>query len=303
MTENFATDLAIREDATGPAGLIAGPYRVNAVSALLQREMLTGTERRDVWRAITHRVVALSGHSLGWEFDVGDADTLELVIDSLADPGRATDLAGVRTWPMGRPTSVRRFDFIIDPVEGGHFELLRAACVSAQIGIERGRVATCLTRWAGQDLSTADTATEPDDLYSVEFANAATCTIDVEGVTGKVFAGAIAFDRDIQPAGYRETGGATGWKGSGTVDVLGRIACRLDTDDFADLMIGTILDREIIITMQAGARARTITLPSCRIMLAQRTFIGEGTYEHQFEFAVVRSEDQDVAVFTSEDTL
>lgn len=301
MTENFATSLEVREDATGPAGLIAGPYRLDATSALLGRETLTSIQRRDFWRAVTKTLPIISAHGLGWEFDVGDCDSLELVLDAMADPGRSTDSAGVRTWRFGRPESIRRFDFIIDPVEAGHFELLRAGCQSAQIIMERGRLASCVTRWGGQELSTTDTSTDSTPLQNQTFAAAPTCTIEIEDFTGPVFSGALLLQRDIEPAGYDETGVASGFKGQSVVDILGRLACRASTADFADMMAGDVLERSVVITMTAGTRRRVLTMPACRLEVGERQLIGQGTYEHLIEFAVIRTTDQDCLSVTSEE--
>jgi len=302
MTENFATTLIVEEDATGPAGLVAGPFMVNSISALLGREALTSLQSRDFWRAVTKTVPILSTFALGWEFDVGDSECTEIIFDALADPTRGDDTAGVRTWRMGRPDDIRRFNFIIDPVEGGHFELRAAALRSAQFAIERGRLATCLTQWVGRELTTDDSAPSSTAASNTRFASAPTCTITLDGWDIPVFSGAIAFNRDVQPAQFDLNNVASKWTGEQSVDVLGRINTRLSSGNFASLMRGGVIEKAITVTMTAGARVRVIELPVCRLEVSERTLVGEGTYEHLVQFAVVRSEGADIMTATSEDT-
>lgn len=302
MTENFATTAIIREDATGPAGLVAGPFMVASNSLLLGRETLSSISRRDFWRALTETVPVLSGFSIGWECDVGNCETTELIFDALADPGRGTDEAGLRTWLLGRPDDVRRFDFIIDPVEGGHFEALGCAIQSAQLVMERGRIASWMTRWVGRSLTTEDSEPTATNQDNSAFAAAPTVEIAFSEFDGiPVFAGAISFSRRIDPAHYGTDSIATKWKGDQAVDVIGRCACRVSVDDFADMMMGEVIESGVTITLTAGDRVRVITIPSCRLEVGERTMVGEGLYEHVVQFAVVRSEGEDILSFTSEE--
>jgi len=299
MTENFATSLIVRADAIGPQGIIAGPYLVNGSNALLSRTTETSLDRRDLWRSITERVPVMSRHQLGWEFEVGDSDVFELVADALADPGRSTDAAGVRTWRIGRPDDVTRWDFIMDPVEGGHFELLAAACSSAQLVIERGRIASVSTQWQGRSLVTNDSNPEATEADNTQMAGSLSCYVAIGGMIAPVFSGAVSFTREISAAQYNMQNVATRWTGRQVVDVLGRLVCRVPSDNFATMMRGGVIERSITITLDAGSRRRVITIPAARMQILTRGVINAGTYEHVIEFASVRITGQDLATITS----
>lgn len=299
MTENFATSVIVGEDITGPAGLVAGPFLVSSISLLLGREAITSLQSRDFWRAVTNTVPILSQYQIGWEFDLGDSDVTELVFDALADPARGDDTAGVRTWKLGRPDDVRRFDFILDPVEGGHFEARECAIASAQFVFERGRIATCLTRWVARHFTTEDSAPTATNADNTTFAAAPTVEVEIDGLPAQVFSGALSFTRVIEPAQFAATGRASQWVGEQAVDVLGRLACRFSDEEYATLMSGQVIEAEMVIRIVAGDRTREITMPAVRMEVGERTFVGEGTYEHLIQFAVVRTEGEEIAVLTS----
>lgn len=301
MTENFATSVIIAEDVTGPSGLVAGPFLVNSIGFLLGREAITNLQRRDFWRAITTTVPILSQYQIGWEFDFGDSDVPEAIFDALADPERGTEASGVRTWKLGRPDDVRRFDFIIDPVEGGHFEARECAIASAQFVFERGRIATCLTRWVARFLTTDDSAPTATNADNTTFAAAPTVEVEIDGLPARVFSGALDLSRTIEPAQFDANGRASQWTGRQTVDVLGRLACRFSEEEFANLVTGEVIESEMVIRITAGTRVREISMSTVRMEVGERTFVGEGTYEHLIQFAVVRSEGQEIATITSQD--
>lgn len=300
MTENFATSLIIGEDASGPAGLVAGPFMVYGVSALLTREVATMLERRDFWRGMTVNEPVISMFSAGWEFDVGDGIALDLVLDALADPDRGTDVAGVRTWKFGRPDDVRRFDLIFDPVEGGHYELRGSAVISAQLVMERGRLVTCVTQWVGRSLTTEDSAPSFTSGDNAAFAAAPTVTVDIGGEDWPVFAGAISFNRPLSPAQLDLDSVATKWTGRQTVDIVGRLLCRTSVSNFGSLIRGNVVNKELTFTIECEGRTRTLTIPAARLEMAERTMIGEGTYEYVVEFAALRLEGEDLMTATSE---
>lgn len=300
MTENFATSLIVTEDTAGPAGVVAGPYSMRGTNVLLTRRPITVIQRRDPWRSVTHQVPILSRHQLGWEFEVSDAETTELIFDALADPDRTTDVSGLRTWNLGQPGDVRRFDFALDPVEGGHFELRAAALIEAQLVMDRGRLATWTTQWLGRELTTDDSEPVATDQSGINFGGSLDVQIEFDDIEATIMSGAIAFTRNIEPAQYDDRNMATQWTGRHSVDVVGRIVCRLPFGDYAEMMVGKLIETGITVSFASGNKERQIILPAVRMQTTNRAFISQGTYEYSVDFVAVREVGQSVAVLTSE---
>jgi hypothetical protein len=299
MTENFATSLIVAEDDTGPAGVITGPFSVRGTSALLTRQTQTAISRRDMWRAVTHQIPILSRHQIGWEFESSDSETTELLFDALGDPGRTTDVAGLRTWSLGQPNDVRRYNFVTDPVEGGHFELRGAACVEAQVVVDRGRLATWTTQWIGRQLTTEDSDPTATDASGDVFGGALQAQVEFSDIEATVLSCAVAFTRDITPAQYDLDNIATQWVGRHAVDAVGRIICRLPFGDYAELILGDIIETDLTISLTTGDKLRQIILPAVRLQANTRALVSAGTYEYSVEFVAVREYDSPVAYLTS----
>jgi len=298
MSENFRSAIEVRQG-TGPAGLMTGTYAMTTSLVKLARRALTGIMVRDPWRSTAANQPILSGKSLAVAFDVSDGENCELMFDALGDPGRGTDVAGTRTWKVGRPSDVRRFDFALLPVEGGNLELREAALVQAQLVIERGRMVTCFTEWEGRQLIDDHDAWTTTDIGGVNYAGALDATVDFDGEAGPVFSAALSVSRDLRAANYTLAGVARNWKGSLTPDVVGRIAVRTTAADFASMMMGETFERAITLTITAGAKVRTLTLPRCICEAGERQLVARGTYEHVLEFALLRESGQDALTVTT----
>jgi hypothetical protein len=299
MTENFATQLIIRRDPTGPEGLITGPYLVSGINALVSRVTETSIQKRDFWRAMTQNTPVISRHRVGWEFEVGDSQVFDTVMDALADPGRSSVESGAKVWRFGRPLDVARFDFLIDPVEGGHFEALGCACSSAQLVMDRGRIGIMTTQWVARQLSTDDTSLGFASEDNSAFAAAPDFDIVIGDIETTIMSAAIAFNRPIEAAQFVLEGVATEWTGSQSLDILGRFVCRLPSGNFGSLLQGGIIDAPLTISFTAGARQRIIDIPAVRMQTTSRTFVTQGTYEYLIEFASIKIEGQDLATITS----
>lgn len=298
LTENFRSVIQARQG-TGPAGLMTGTYALTASQVKLSRKALSSMMVRDPWRSTAANLPILSSKSMALAFDVSDGENCELMFDAMGDPGRATDVAGTRTWKVGRPSDVRRFDFALLPVEGGDLELREAALVQAQIVLERGRMLSCFTEWQGRELTTDHDAWTATDIGGTNYAGALDATVDFDGESGPVFAFAISVNRDLRAANFTLAGVAQNWKGSLTPDVVGRIIVRTDAAEFAAMMMGGTYEKEITVTLTAGAKVRTITLPRCICEVGERQLIARGTYEHVLEFALLREAGQDALTITS----
>lgn len=301
MTENFATSLIVAEDATGPAGAVAGPFSIRGTNVLLSRRPITAIQRRDAWRSVTHQLPVISSHQLGWEFEISGSDATEIVFDALADPGSSTLVGGLRSWQLGQPSDVRRFDFVLDPVEGGHFELRGAACTEAQLVMDRGRLATWTTQWVGRQLTTDDSEPTATDASGANFGGAIDVQIAFADIEAVIMSGAVAFTRDLAPAQYGTDNVAKQWTGRHSVDVVGRLICRIPNADYAELVVGRLIDTAATIQINCGQRERMIELPAIRLQATNRAFISQGTYEYSIDFVAVRTVNEPVASFTSED--
>lgn len=302
MIENYATELAIQQATGSPAGLMTGAYRIHGTNAMVRTQAIASLTRKDPWRSSADTIPILIEPAVAWACDVGDQDATEVIFDALGDPTRATDVAGVRTWRLGRASSVRRFDFHAATTEGANVRVKDMGLTSAQLVIERGNIANWMTEWAGWSIDDTDPAWTTTDLGNETYATAPTTIVTIDGAGYKVFAAAVSISRPMVPANFSQAGSAQAWAGGLAFDVVGRLALRFDPGDFEDLIQGEIQTREIVIEMTAGSRVRTLALPSCAVEMRDRRLIGPGTYEHLVDFAVLREEGQDVMTMTSEET-
>lgn len=300
MTENFLTTIALSESTGSPAGLLAGPYQVQGTNALVRTEAISTLTRKDPWRATKESTPLLAAPGFAWACDVGDGQASDVILDAIGDPGRSEEAGNLRTWRVGRASEARRFDFHADAVGGGDILVQNAALVSAQLVIERGAIANWTTNWAGRSIAAEDPAWTVEELQNTEYATAVTTTITIDDEELRIFSAAIQIDRRIRAANFGEDGIARNWAGSPAFDVVGRVALRLEASDFLGAMTGQILERAIAITMVAGDRTRTLTLAKCACEIPDHRLIGQGTYEHLMDFAVIREEGQDVLTITSE---
>lgn len=299
MTENFATLLQIQADPDGPAGLLDGPYQIDSVQAAVRRSERVGVTRQDPWRALAVSRPLLVTPEIAWNHEIGDSIAHDLIWDALGDPGRGDLTGSTRTWRIGRPDGVRRFDFVAQLVEGGALVIGGAACSTCQIAIERGRIVTAMTEWVGRSLSTTDPAWDPELLANENFATSLISSVNFDDLEIPIFSAGITISRDIQAANLDLDGTARSWRGTLAVDILGRLALRLDSSDHLDLLLGQVQHRAITLTLVAGARTRTIELPRCAVECTERRLVERGQYEHVIEFAVLRDSDQDLAIVTS----
>lgn len=299
MIENFFSTLAIGGAAGSPAGLMDGPYGIQASNGLIRTEAVETLTRKDPWRSSVESLPVLVMPTFAWACDVGDGDASDIILDAMGDPGRGDDTAGTRTWKIGRADDVRRFDVAAAPTEGGDIRVLGAALNSAQLVIERGRIASWSTEWVGRQIDDTTPVWTPTDLENTTYATAPTTTITLDGETLRIFSGAINVGRGIRAANFSEAGVAGAWTGDLAFDIVGRMALRLEESDFLAAMQGEILTREIVITMTAGTRVRTFTLPKCACELRERRLVGPGTYEHLVDFAVLREEGAEIMTVTS----
>lgn len=299
MTENFATTIVIGEDTSGPAGVLTGPVAVLGTNAVIRTRPITTMTRKDPWRSSAEAIPIISAPFVGWACDVGNSHASDLILEAMGDPGRSETDGPEITWKVGRASDVRRFDFHAALVEGGDMLVREAALASAQLVVERGRIANWITEWVGRRTGEGVPEWTPEDYTNTEYATAATTTVTVDDEELPVFSVALQISRAIKAANFTEAGRASAWEGSLAFDVIGRAALRLDSADALDALQGGILTRAIEITILAGNRTRVITIPKCACEIRERRLVGPGTYEHLMDFAVLREEGQDLITITS----
>jgi hypothetical protein len=299
MSENFLSTLSIKEAASSPAGLLAGPYQIHGSNSLIRTRPITTLTRKDPWRSSAESLPVLVEPSFAWACDVGDSIASDIILDAMGDPTRSTEAGNTRTWKIGRADDVRRFDVWGEPVEGGDIRVTDAGLSTAQLVIERGRIASWVTDWVGWQILGTAPAWTPEELTNTTYATAVTTTVTVDGETLRVFSGAVNIGRQLQAANFSQDGAASVWAGALAFDVVGRLALRLEASDAIAALQGQILTREIVIEMVAGTRTRTITLPKCSCEIRERRLHSQGTYEHILDFAVLREEGEDVMTVTS----
>lgn len=299
MTELFRTTVEIRPG-NGPAGLLAGEWMVNGTGVSMDRQGLTSITIRDPWRRLAVSRPVISALSLGWMLEMGDSDTFELLVDAIADPGRATDLAGVRRWEIGRAEEPTRWDFALMPVEGGDCELREAALKRLQVVVDRNALIGVSTEWVAREVGDL-TAWDSTALANETLAGSLDVEVTIEGESLPVFAFALGISRDIAPAHFDLEGRARAWKGTLAPDAVGRVVTRLEANQAQSLAAGATVSREIVVSITAGARRRTITLPNALCEITRRELVGVGTYEHSVDFLITRETDGAAIIIESED--
>lgn len=280
------------------AGLVASstPRRAAVVRAAFARRPLDTATRRDPHRAVTLARVVRSSWGLGWDFELRDRESFLAVAEALADADRSTLAGDLRTLRIGAPKAPRKYRFEGRGADGLAVTLENASAKEVQLEITRRGLGIVSTAWEGWSLTSGESADDPDAVDGSAVATAVTISAAFAGRTWPVFAVALRFQRDIEPAGFDLDGDATAWAGSLAVDCVGKVLCDIDVGALAGAMIGQLEGEAFTLSADMDGWTLEIEFPNVRASVAERVAVSRDIVRHTVEFYAEANEDQNTAI-------
>lgn len=256
-----------------------------ARSSVAMTRSRAGIVRRNPRRAIVANQPLYSTYAVTWDTDVcDDLPTLRMLMEALCDRDTCTAVTGGHEWQMdGASAGFRTFSAWAATEDGLSHRLHGGICREASITATTGTIAAVATTWEFQRIEAVEEG-EPDTAAApTAYAGSIECRCEWGGSPLTAWAVALNFSRDLAVADIDDTGVPRGYSGRPTVDIAGKMSCRVSSEDAAELFEAEIL-REFVLSMTAGTVTMTITLHRANFIITGRRVVGNGQIEHTIEF-------------------